>query len=449
MLSDASGHVKAERLSPDPPAATDSPNNNNNSNNNNSSNNNSNNNNNTHTIRHTSPTPSTSPKSPASHRTRTPSFAGTPPNPTFTPPTTALHSPYDRFSPAALGAMGGLPGTHGPMKQMETIMTKNCSELMRSLAAKYNYRHPNDYFSNPNNGFLRAPLSNIPPFKGGPSPFIGVSAPSVTSAPSSLEVEKKIDTPVSTVTAGLSAGIPASASPHLFPGPGIPGFPGFPIVDMSSTQVLLSMVRNATASQQSQLENYLRGALKRPADAPPPTSPLDLSSSVGTKRPRTDLPRSFDVKSLFPVTSDEDSKREDKIHVSPDTSLSIAKSRSLSSPSTPGKYSSVAIPCTDRDCPSMEAILHWTVEDVCSFVGSIDLCSEYVEAFRDQRIDGSALPLLTEEHLTSSINMKLGPALKLRSVLARKLGTCGICLHCAHCHASPTERRPNSASSGQ
>ncbi|KAL7630126.1 UNVERIFIED_CONTAM: hypothetical protein RMT77_019735 [Armadillidium vulgare] len=99
MLSDASGHVKAERLSPDPPAATDSPNNNNNR---------------------------------------------TPPNPTFTPPTTTLHSPYDRFSPAALGAMGGLPGTHGPMKQMETIMTKNCSELMRSLAAKYNYRHPNE-----------------------------------------------------------------------------------------------------------------------------------------------------------------------------------------------------------------------------------------------------------------------------------------------------------------
>ncbi|MPC08292.1 Sterile alpha motif domain-containing protein 11 [Portunus trituberculatus] len=68
-------------------------------------------------------------------------------------------------------------------------------------------------------------------------------------------------------------------------------------------------------------------------------------------------------------------------------------------------------------------------------------------AFREQRIDGSALPLLTEEHLTSSINMKLGPALKLRSVLARRLGACNVCLHCDHCHSQTQERRPSSASS--
>lgn len=71
------------------------------------------------------------------------------------------------------------------------------------------------------------------------------------------------------------------------------------------------------------------------------------------------------------------------------------------------------------------------------------------QAFREQRIDGSALPLLTEEHLTSSINMKLGPALKLRSVLARRLGACNVCLHCDHCHSQTQERRPSSASSGQ
>ena len=68
----------------------------------------------------------------------------------------------------------------------------------------------------------------------------------------------------------------------------------------------------------------------------------------------------------------------------------------------------------------------------------------YLQAFREQCIDGAALPLLTEEHLTSSINMKLGPALKLRSMLAKKLGACNICLHCNHCHSNlQSDRRAN------
>lgn len=62
--------------------------------------------------------------------------------------------------------------------------------------------------------------------------------------------------------------------------------------------------------------------------------------------------------------------------------------------------------------------------------------------FRDQLIDGSGLPLLTEEHLTSTMNMKLGPALKLRSILAKKLGSCNICLHCTHCHNSTNSPEP-------
>ena len=31
--------------------------------------------------------------------------------------------------------------------------------------------------------------------------------------------------------------------------------------------------------------------------------------------------------------------------------------------------------------------------------------------------------------------MKLGPALKLRSILASKVGACSVCWHCNHCHA--------------
>ncbi|KOB79334.1 Uncharacterized protein OBRU01_00551 [Operophtera brumata] len=47
--------------------------------------------------------------------------------------------------------------------------------------------------------------------------------------------------------------------------------------------------------------------------------------------------------------------------------------------------------------------------------------------FREQRIDGAGLPLLTEDHLTGMLQMKLGPALKLRAVLARRLEPCATC----------------------
>ena len=58
--------------------------------------------------------------------------------------------------------------------------------------------------------------------------------------------------------------------------------------------------------------------------------------------------------------------------------------------------------------------------------------------FREHNIDGSSLPLLTEDHLTMRLGMKLGPALKLKSIIAKKLGPAhaDICVHCSHCHAS-------------
>lgn len=62
----------------------------------------------------------------------------------------------------------------------------------------------------------------------------------------------------------------------------------------------------------------------------------------------------------------------------------------------------------------------------------------FQKVFREHSIDGCTLPLLTEEHLIGNMNMKLGPALKLRSVLAKKIGHCAICLHCVHCHSDPT-----------
>nr|XP_020447021.1 polyhomeotic-like protein 3 isoform X2 [Monopterus albus] len=60
------------------------------------------------------------------------------------------------------------------------------------------------------------------------------------------------------------------------------------------------------------------------------------------------------------------------------------------------------------DCPSQ-----WNVEQVFSYISSLPGGQDVAKKFRSQEIDGQALLLLTEDHLVSTMNLKLGPALKL------------------------------------
>ncbi|TWW73655.1 sterile alpha motif domain-containing protein 7 [Takifugu flavidus] len=69
-----------------------------------------------------------------------------------------------------------------------------------------------------------------------------------------------------------------------------------------------------------------------------------------------------------------------------------------------------------------EDIRKWTVNDVYNFINSIPACSEYAQTFKDHMIDGETLPLLSEEHLLDTLGLKLGPALKIRSQVSRRLG---------------------------
>ncbi|XP_041847314.1 polyhomeotic-like protein 3 isoform X2 [Melanotaenia boesemani] len=62
----------------------------------------------------------------------------------------------------------------------------------------------------------------------------------------------------------------------------------------------------------------------------------------------------------------------------------------------------------DADCPSQ-----WNEEQVFSYINSLPGGADVAEQFRSQEIDGQALLLLTEDHLVSTMNLKLGPALKL------------------------------------
>ncbi|XP_027475534.1 sterile alpha motif domain-containing protein 11 isoform X2 [Zalophus californianus] len=69
-----------------------------------------------------------------------------------------------------------------------------------------------------------------------------------------------------------------------------------------------------------------------------------------------------------------------------------------------------------------EDLSKWTVDDVCSFVGGLSGCGEYAPVFREQGIDGETLPLLTEEHLLTTMGLKLGPALKIRAQVSASWG---------------------------
>ncbi|XP_063741203.1 polyhomeotic-like protein 3 isoform X1 [Eleginops maclovinus] len=59
------------------------------------------------------------------------------------------------------------------------------------------------------------------------------------------------------------------------------------------------------------------------------------------------------------------------------------------------------------------AASQWNVQQVFTFINSLPGGQDVAEEFRSQEIDGQALLLLTEEHLLSTMNLKLGPALKL------------------------------------
>ena len=70
-----------------------------------------------------------------------------------------------------------------------------------------------------------------------------------------------------------------------------------------------------------------------------------------------------------------------------------------------------------------------------------------LQHFRTQGIDGSTLILLKEDHLVTTMKMRLGSVLKFKAALAKKMGSCPICLHCVHCHnemTNETTKEPTS-----
>ncbi|TGZ48667.1 Uncharacterized protein DBV15_11990 [Temnothorax longispinosus] len=275
-----------------------------------------------------------------------------------------------------LGGPEGPPPPHH-LKHMEQMMGRNYSDFMRSLAAKYNNANPNDYFSTPRNGYPPGLDPRFPAFKAAATPFVGLMAPLGAPQPSAVPT-----------TSPLSNKDPKEQKQDsLF---GNPVFP--PMIDMSSTQALLHMVRTANAAQSAaELETYLKGkyhkklhtfpyeqemidindiiimekrnhnylllancANKRDAGV---TSPLDLSSPGGFAPRKRQRPETRRSESVSP------------------------KPKPTARPTTPPPVRCPTlyghIPCGDG-----QAVNRWTIEDVVNYVSSIDICAEYAQITR-------------------------------------------------------------------
>ena len=256
------------------------------------------------------------------------------------------------------------------------------------------------------------PLLNLP---------LGPLGPAVAAAAAKKDLEAAAAAAAAAAT-GSSSGSKKSESPTLplsLPGlmsglnaAGLPaGLPGFPMIDMSSTQALLNIVRSASAQNAQQLETYLRGAstptptaTKRPAESASAasSSPLDLSASMA-KRPYLE-PAAMEPGRGFRDLFGLKSPAGEGIEASRDKNPSLngkkspssrASSASLAAPAAPQTSprsekrvatpkSSLPIACrltcaADTCSPGAVQVKSWAVSDVFDFVKSIDLCAEYAE----------------------------------------------------------------------
>uniref|UniRef100_A0A182PCH5 Uncharacterized protein n=1 Tax=Anopheles epiroticus TaxID=199890 RepID=A0A182PCH5_9DIPT len=398
-------------------------NNNNNNNNNNSNTNNNNissgsissiNNSNTSSIKSERFSPPNNDAQSMASRSRsvTPSsFSGTPPQ--------TMHTSDVGFS-SSISTGGLLPSPNsstgaGHSVGRSDFQTRNYSDFMRNLAAKYNNNNNTNDISSIKNSFLEPKMRLTQP-----KSYIESSLSSKKGSPlTSTQV------PNPSIMTSLFSGLPFQST--VFP----------PLIDMSSTQALVTLAR---AAKDSEVQNILKvdtgGGLKKPASlsrgsSPPPVSALGshhfpspfgtaylpgllpnhhhhlasfpsqspaLAASGPLKSPsRASEPTA--LVSTFPLdlsaTTPSGSKR---IKLSPTPSRHQETSPAPSSTNSQPSADSLDLKSTRKCHARVEEISAWTVDNVCDFVASIDICAEYVQV--SQKCHRTTIATASRDDLT-------------------------------------------------
>lgn len=177
-----------------------------------------------------------------------------------------------------------------------------------------------------------------------------------------------------------------------------------PLIDMSSTQALVTLAR---AAKEAEIQNLLKGPTKRPnINTTPPNNSNQIPTTTATTPSSSRFPlHTFSISNLSqqhpshnspksPSSNNNQSSSSEQATTSPldlSASTPITKrvkldahspNRSIGSP-THQRSSSSGGSCrttSQRKCQSQsDEINSWNVSQVCDFVGSIDICAEYVE----------------------------------------------------------------------
>uniref|UniRef100_A0A182NPW8 Uncharacterized protein n=1 Tax=Anopheles dirus TaxID=7168 RepID=A0A182NPW8_9DIPT len=320
------------------------------------------------------------------------SFSGTPPQ--------TMHA-NDASYASSISTGGLLPspnstsGVANAVGRSAEFQTRNYSDFMRSLAAKYNNNNNTNDVSNIKNSFLEPKMRYTQP-----KSFIESSLNSKKGSPlTSTQV------PNPSIMTTLFSGLPFQSA--VFP----------PLIDMSSTQALVTLAR---AAKESDVHNILKvdtgGGLRKPSSlsrgsSPPPSSGLGShpfpspfatgylpgllpnhhhlasfpsqpspSATGGSLKSPSRAPEPSALVSTFPLdlsaSTPSGSKR---IKLSPTPSRHQETSPAPSSTNSQPSADSLDLKSTRKCHARVEEIGAWTVDNVCDFVASIDICAEYVQ----------------------------------------------------------------------
>uniref|UniRef100_A0A182SQF6 Uncharacterized protein n=1 Tax=Anopheles maculatus TaxID=74869 RepID=A0A182SQF6_9DIPT len=312
-----------------------------------------------------------------------------------------MHASDAGFS-SSISTGGLLPSPNsssgaGNSVERTEFQTRNYSDFMRSLAAKYNNNNNNtNDVSNIKNSFLEPKMR-----LSQPKSYIERSLNSKKGSPlTSTQV------PNPSIMTSLFSGLPFQSA--VFP----------PLIDMSSTQALVTLAR---AAKDSEVHNILKadtgGGLKKLSSlsrgsSPPPTTTLGshhfpspfgtgylprllpnhhhlasfpsqsptLAATSGPLKSPSRAPEPTALVSTFPLdlsaSTPSGSKR---IKLSPTPSRHQETSPAPSSTNSQPSADSLDLKPIRKCHARVEEISAWTVDNVCDFVASIDICAEYVQ----------------------------------------------------------------------
>ncbi|XP_032374535.1 polyhomeotic-like protein 1 isoform X2 [Etheostoma spectabile] len=173
---------------------------------------------------------------------------------------------------------------------------------------------------------------------------------------------------------------------------------------------------NVSCSQHFKTSRGRSGAGLAPPPAPTESAarrrgpPRRSSSNINNISSRHLSVKCHSESSRSEDVSSDGEEEDDSPSLSPSSSHSCSRAERSAPPSDSSAPGS--LPLDGANFLSATPA-QWSVEEVCRFISSLQGCEELAAQFLSQEIDGQALLLLREDHLISTMNIKLGPALKI------------------------------------